>query len=384
MGKVRLKQRAMLVLLALCLVAAGAEAAEPVVAGYVFPQNALLQDGSVSVRGMTRINYAFANIQNGRMVEGAATDAQNLTWLVAQKKDHPALQVLVSVGGWLWSGGFSDAARTSQSRNVFADSVMAFLQRYQLDGLDVDWEYPGMRGAGHKFRKEDRENFTLLLRALRERFKKESERTHHRLYLTIAAGASDEFLQHTEMDKVQALVDAVNLMAYDYYEAGSDETTGNHAPLFTDPHDPKGVSADASVQAFERAGVPPEKLVLGVPFYGRMWGDVPDVNHGLFQPGKTVADAYAPYTRIAGSLLGHGFVRYWDASSSVPYLYNAEQHVFVSYEDPESLAAKCKYVRKRGLGGVMFWSYSDDATGALLGALDRGLSVAGGNTAGSR
>ncbi len=214
-------------------------AAEPVIAAYVFTQGLALTPGEIDARKLTRVNYAFANIAEGRIVEGAPADAANLAALTALKKDNPHLTVLVSVGGWLWSGGFSDAALTAASRAVFIDSVEAFITRYHLDGLDIDWEYPGMSGAGHAFRPEDKQTYTLLLKELRRRFDKIAGELHHPLYLTIATGASQEFLEHTEMGEVAKYVDTVNLMAYDYYEPGGDKTTGNHAPLFTDPDRPK-------------------------------------------------------------------------------------------------------------------------------------------------
>lgn len=346
--------------------------AEAVVA-YVFPENNLLAQGDIDARSLTRINYAFANIQDGRIVTGFSQDAANFKVLDSLKEQNQSLAVLVSVGGWLWSGGFSDVSLTAASRETFAQSVMEFLRKYQLDGLDIDWEYPGMPGAGHTYRSVDKQNFTLLLRELRSRFNAETARTHKRLYLTIAAGSSDDFIAHTEMKKVQAYVDTVNLMAYDYYEASSDAVTGNHAPLFTDPADPKKVSANTSVLAFEKAGVPAEKIVLGMPFYGRMWGDVPDQNHGLFQQGKEIPNAYAPYSTIVSAMLNKGYTRYWDAKSSVPFLYNAEQHIFVSYEDPESAAAKCAYVKAHDLGGVMFWDYENDPSGALVRAIRKAM-----------
>jgi chitinase len=348
-------------------------AAEPVIAAYVFAQNRALTPGEIEGKKLTRVNYAFANIAQGRMVEGGPADAGNLAVLTALKKDNPHLTVLVSVGGWLWSGGFSDAALTPASRAVFIDSVAAFITRYQLDGLDIDWEYPGMSGAGNTFRPEDKQTFTLLLKQLRRRFDTMAATLHHPLYLTIAAGASSEFLAHTEMKEVAKYVDTVNLMAYDYYEPEAGKPTGNHAPLFTDPADPKAVSADRSVREFEQAGVPARKLVLGVPFYGHVWGQVPAANHGLFQPGQPVPNAYANYAAVVSTMLGHGYTRYWDAAASVPYLYSADKQIFVSYEDPESLAAKCKYLKQQHLKGVMFWDYESDPSGELLDAIDTGL-----------
>jgi chitinase len=301
---------------------------------------------------------------------------QNYAQLTALRKSNPRLTVLVSVGGWLWSTNFSDMALTADSRITFEDSVMEFVAKYDLDGLDIDWEYPGLTGAGHPFRAEDKQNFTALLAELRARFDTSAKKTGRRMYLTVAMGAGDDVIAHTEMQKVQQFVDTVNLMTYDYYEAGSDPTTGHHAPLFADPMDPKHASSDETVRAYEKAGVPAEKILLGVPFYGRTWGDVPDTNHGLFQPGKTVAGVNGQYSAIVSGMLGQGFTRYWDDAAKAPYLYNAEKRIFVSYEDPESLAVKCAYVRSHKLGGVMFWEYFGDSDGTLLQAIDAGLGAA--------
>jgi chitinase len=347
-----------------------------VIAAYVFPRNTVLTADQIAAKKLTRINFAFANIDQGRIVEGDPSDAANLAMLVGLKKENPDLTVLVSVGGWLWSGRFSDAALTPASRARFIDSVAGFIARYKLDGLDIDWEYPAMAGAaGNVFRPEDKQNYTLLLKELRERFRKMQKPLHRRLYITIAAGATAKFLEHTEMAKVQKYVDTVNLMAYDYYEPGDDKIAGNHAPLFVDPADPKGISADRSVKEFEAAGVPAEKIVLGVPFYGHVWGHVAATNHGLFQTGGPVPNAYANYGALSTTMLSQGYTRYWDAKASVPYLYNPQKRIFVSYEDPESLALKCKYVIDRHLAGIMFWEYGSDPSGKLLDAIDRGFGV---------
>lgn len=352
---------------------AKAAPAKPEVIAYVFQRNDLIQPGEIAAQKLTRINYAFALIQGGRIVNGYSSDDQNLAALVALKQENPSLAVLISVGGWGGSGNFSDMALTKQSRSLFIESAVQFIDRHQLDGLDIDWEYPGQIGAGNRFRPEDKHNYTLLFNELRKRFDKEEKGLHRHLFLTTATGAASTFLENTEMGKVQKYVDTVNLMAYDYYEPTDDAITGNHAPLFTDPSDPKKISADRSIREFERTGVPAAKIVLGVPFYGHAWGGVEDVDHGLFRPGKPVANAFAHYGDIQATMINNGFTRYWDVAASVPYLYNSERKIFVSYEDPESLALKCKYVLDSRLGGVMFWDYAADPTGALLDAIDAGL-----------
>ncbi|MHB2009837.1 MAG: glycosyl hydrolase family 18 protein, partial [Acidobacteriaceae bacterium] len=134
----------LLLLLALALGAlsfpAQANSKKFVIAAYVFPRNMLLTADQVAANKLTRINFAFANIDKGRIVEGDPSDAANLATLVGLKKENPDLTVLVSVGGWLWSGRFSDAALTAASRAKFIDSVADFITRYKLDGLDIDWE----------------------------------------------------------------------------------------------------------------------------------------------------------------------------------------------------------------------------------------------------
>jgi len=307
------------------------------------------------------------------MVNGFDAEDANLAWLVRLKQDNPALSVLVSVGGWSWSGNFSDMALTKTSRGVFIDSVNEYIERNKLDGLDIDWEYPGQAGSSSHFRAEDKRNFTLLLEELRASFDQQEKGLHRRLLLTIAAGASMSYLSHTDMAEVQRYVDTVNLMAYDYYEPGDGGITGHHAPLYANPLDPNGVSADRSVMEFEKAGVPADKIVLGVPFYGHVWGAVERANHGLYQRGKAMGSTYVQYGDLTKTMLGKGFDRYWDPVASAPYLYNTESGTFVSYEDPESLAAKCEYVVKQKLAGVMFWDYAGDPDGVLLDALNKGL-----------
>jgi len=349
------------------------EPARPMVVGYVFAQDSQLLPGQIDAQQLTRVNYAFANIKDGRMVTGFAFDGQNFAMLNSLKKQNPDFTVLVSVGGWLWSTNFSDVSLTGESRKIFINSVMDFLAKYDLDGLDIDWEYPGMVGSGHPFRNVDSDNFTHLLKELRTRFDERSAKTHRKLYLTFAAGSSQDYLAHTNMKQAQQYVDTVNLMAYDYVEPGSDPLTGHHAPMLTNPADARNYSADASVQMFEKAGVPAKKILLGLPFYGHVWGEVADVNHGLMQPGKPVPNAYAPYSAITTTMLKQGYTRYWDPVAEAPYLYNPDKHIFVSYEDQQSIALKGSYVLAHKLGGVMFWDYSGDPSGALLTAINNSL-----------
>jgi chitinase len=136
--------------------AASSPAPTKQIIAYIFPKDRVIAPGEVAARKLTRINYAFANLQNGMIVEGFAHDAENFAVLNSLKRDNPNLTVLVSVGGWTWSGNFSDMALTRKSRNIFIESAVKFVQRYNLDDLDLDWEYPGMAGDNNRFPPEDK------------------------------------------------------------------------------------------------------------------------------------------------------------------------------------------------------------------------------------
>jgi GH18 family chitinase len=362
----------------LLAVAAGktsAPPAEKAIIGYVFCEDERLKPQEVAAEKLTHINYAFANIQDGRMVEGFKEDAGNFKLLNSLKARNPKLKILVSVGGWTWSGNFSDMALTSESRRRFIDSAVDFVERHKLDGLDVDWEFPGQKGLNNVNRPEDRENSTALLAELRAALDKAGKASDKHYLLTMATAAGDEWLEHTEMHKASAYLDFVNLMAYDMFEEESDPIAAHHAPLFTHPANPKKLSAASAISHYIAAGVPAEKIVLGVPFYGHAWGEVPATGHGLYQPGKALKRRIpASFQAIHDNLVNKdGFVRYWDDISKAPFLYNAQSMTFVSYEDEESAAIKARYVVDRGLGGIMFWQYAEDPDGKLLDAIRHGF-----------
>ncbi len=347
---------------------------EKAVIGYIFSNNRPLVARDIAAEKLTHINYAFANIKDGLMVAGSDGDSENYRILNSLKERNAKLKILVSVGGWTWSGGFSDMALTPQSRKRFIDSAVAFLGRHRLDGLDVDWEYPGQKGLNNTNRLEDKENCTAFLAEARAALDKAGKAAGKRYLLTMATGTNDSWIEHTEMNKVQASLDFVNLMTYDM--AGDwDPVTAHHSPLFTNPASPKGQSCARSVDLFIAAGVPASKIVLGAPFYGKAWGEVPPEGNGLHQPGKPVSEKLPTnFRELRANLEGKdGFVRYWDDISKAPFLYNAERRIFISYEDEQSIGLKGSYVKERGLAGIMFWEYNGDSEGKLLDAINRAL-----------
>ena len=332
----------------------------------------------IDAEKLSHINYAFADIKDGKINSYLDNDDYQYTMLDSLRRINPDLKILVSVGGWSRSTYFSDAALTEESRKIFAESALDFIERYGLDGIDLDWEYPGSPGAGNVFRAVDRENFTLMLEELRIQLDEQTAadgREDNPYLLTIATGASQGFLQNTEMHKAHQYLDYVLLMTYDYHTGGS-PVAGHHANLFRSQslHYTRG-SADQSVQWFLDAGIPSEKLVLGVAFYGRYWTGVRATENGLYQFAPGSDRGAAGFDRLREEYINkNGYTRYWDAEAKAPWLWNPDTATFWSYDDEESVQHKTDYIKARGLGGAMFWEYSQNLNGELLETLYNGLN----------
>ncbi len=333
---------------------------------------------------ITHINYAFVNVVDGQVhfdtsIDNTPLKKDDIFKLHALKTVNPDLKVLVSVGGWTWSGGFSDAALKDASRRKFAVSAAAFVDNYDLDGIDLDWEYPNSPGAGNVYRPEDVQNFTLLLQAVREELDRLSAQKPDRRHylLTIATGSNQHYVDNTELGKLHRYLDFLNIMTYDFYHGG-DHRTGHHSnfrPSSSPERDKNSIIH--AVELHVRAGVPLRKINLGIPFYGRKWTAVKSgENQGLFQEAESVGDIVF-YRQIVPCLRDNAYEQHWDEAAQAPYLWNPQEAIFISYENARSIAAKVRYLKEKGLGGAMFWEYSDDYQGELLDALDRVLAGAG-------
>jgi len=331
----------------------------------------------MDARKLTHINYAFALVNDNSEIyfQKEQQAAKHLAQLQALKAKNPNLKLLVSVGGW-GADGFSDAALTEDSRTTFARSAVNMIKHYGLDGIDIDWEFPGQPGPGIKYREEDRENFTLMLKTLREhidRLSNERGLTGDRRYLlTIASNDNQRFFDFTEMDKLHVYLDFVNVMSYDMFSVGS-ATTGHHTGLHQSGSDAPDRTTESAIKRHIEAGIPPGQIVLGAAFYGRSWTGVHPEDHGLFQPFDEWY-RFIHYSELMENYINrNGFQRHWDDLAKAPFLWNPDSRTFVSYDDPESLRHKAEYVRELGLGGVMYWHHSYDPSQELLGTLHETL-----------
>lgn len=353
-----------------------------VVNGYVGGFRGLVDVDAISMEKLTHINYAFVNVKDSMaFLTNLRTDSTNFRKLNERKREvNPDLKILISIGGWSWSGNFSDAVLTPTSRKLFAKTSVDIVREYDLDGVDIDWEYPAMRGAeGNVYRPEDKRNFTLMFKDIRAELDKLEKETGRYYELTAAVGGSKGFIDNTEMAEVGRILDYVFVMTYDY--GGRNGTVGHHTNMYSSEKDGSGSSVDQSIRDFLAAGVPAGKLAVGVGFYGKAWVAETSDNNGMGQrrvhPAQNQGVAQGQgggYTKIKDTMIGqNGYKKFWDKRAKAPYLFNRDTKVFVTYDDERSVGEKIKYIKKHKLAGIFFWEYSSDPKGYLLNTIDKKL-----------
>ncbi|MFA9378429.1 MAG: glycosyl hydrolase family 18 protein [Lachnotalea sp.] len=324
---------------------------------------------------LTHINYAFANIGSDLKITLGYpdTDPNNIKLLNSLKATNTNLQTLISIGGWSWSGKFSDVALTDATRTTFADSCVEFIIQYGFDGVDLDWEYPVSGGLTTNARRpEDKQNFTLLLQKIREKLDSRGAIDNKHYLLTIAGGTESSYISHVEITKLAQYLDYATIMAYDLHGMW-DSYTDLHSPLYgnNDISPQYKTSVDAAINLWLNASFPSDKLILGIPFYGYLYSSVSSVNNGLYQTyGGSNSISYQDI--IANYLNKPGYTRYFHSQSLVPWLFNGS--TFISYEDASSIAYKTQYIKSKNLGGAMVWELSQDPSGELLESLFNGIN----------
>ena len=324
--------------------------------GYVVDRdliNVTQEDANI----LTHINIAFGLVEDGRV---KTSHLKNTAQIARIRELNPDIKIVLSIGGW-GAGGFSTAVSSEAGQDKFAESALEAYNKLGLDGIDIDWEYPTIDSAGIDASPEDKYNFTSMLEKIREALPSDA-------LLTIAAGAGDYFIEATEMGKVQAYLDYIMLMTYDMASSGM---TVHHTNLYDSRPEINKTSVESSVNLFNQAGVPFDKLVIGAAFYSREWRGV-DAPHtdGLYQAKDGWPGFGAKFDDLHENYIDkNGYKKYWDDTAKAPYLYNGTN--FISYDDEQSIALKCAYIKRRGLLGIMYWEHSCDKTRRLLRTIGR-------------
>lgn len=294
---------------------------------------------------LTHINYAFALIKDDFETLDIKKSSR-LQQIVGLKSKNPDLKVMLSVGGW-GAGNFSEMAADENHRKKFCENCLAAVNQYGLDGIDIDWEYPSSSSAGISSSPNDIANFTLLMKDLRSVLGPDK-------LLTIASYAGVKYYNFAAAGQY---LDFVNIMTYDM-----GKPPYHNAALYKSSKTKN--SCDESVEKHHQAGLPYEKLVLGIPFYGKELNASESVDYIEIVSGK-----YDSYTRR------------WDNVAQVPYLTDAGGTMILSYDDEQSVGLKADYVKSKGLRGAMYWNIeADDASWTLSKTLASSLLDNAGTT----
>jgi chitinase len=348
-------------------------------------------DGSVPVSSipaseLTDVIYAFGEPGAGNVCHSPSREqAKAFSQLRRLRDAHPHLRLLLSIGGWAQAPQYSDAALTAGSRAAFARScIEQYVIRSGFDGIDVDWEFPVHGGIPqNRHRPEDRANVTALMLELRKQLNALGSARHRHYYLTIATptgrwqyGGAYDPSDSYDLRAIARIADWLNVMTYDMNNIFSPVSSFN-TPMREDVDDPAPAlqrrwnNVTAAVQYYEQHGVPAQKIVLGMAFYGRGFTGVRSKNAGLY---SKYAGGFqeTPWSVVkARFLTDHAWRKYWSRTAQAPWLYNARTHVFFSYDDPRSMAIKAAFVRRSHLLGTMFWVFGeDDGQQSLLHALE--------------
>ncbi|KIQ21061.1 glycoside hydrolase [Flavobacterium sp. MEB061] len=358
--------------------------------------------------------------------------------LMKLKEKYPHLKILISVGGWTKGQDLSPIAASPVARAALAADMANFIVKYPfIDGFDIDWEYPLSGGTDgtevingapippQKYSPDDNKNLVYLLKAMRQAMPNK--------LVTIAAGnnvrnVAKQYLgpsnraQYGMTEDISTYCDYITYFGYDFGGNWYDKTCYN-APLYAsgNTNDPLyGATQSESLdeltnQYLNVVGFPANKLIMGLPFYGKKFDNVANNGTNPNLPGLFVA---APRYIVSGctnpqnptgtwdgpaaceksgsieicDLVGNpvtnshayldpntmlvtptaasaGWVRYFDNTTKVPYLYNATLKQFISYEDKQSMDLKVQYIKSRNLAGGMVWELSQDTRGSIPNSL---------------
>ncbi|UPM44131.1 glycosyl hydrolase family 18 protein [Halocatena salina] len=357
---------------------------------------------------ITHLQYAFMRPEQDGSISGVGDSYgqrylfpeswHDVTTIADLNEQHPDVTFLISIGGWNDSENFSDAALTESSRQTFADECVRIIRDGGVDGVDIDWEYPG--GGGHPdntVRDGDQERFTLLLQAVRDALDVAGQEDGTEYHLSTAMSADPETASGLEHGTLSSLLDFTSIMTFDY-RGGFSDYTGHQSPLYENPADPASNSAEwnvsSALQWYVDQGWDPGQLNMAMPFYGRSFagveapsGDVGNgVDDGLFQnfsgtgsgsfPPDTQESGIYDYWDIATSggersggqvdLSQPGWETTYDDTAVSAWSYNQDESLVISHETPQTVEEKMAWLSNSDYGGTMLWALSHDTVDHTL------------------
>ncbi|XP_021725043.1 chitinase-3-like protein 1 [Chenopodium quinoa] len=324
--------------------------------GYWFPDSGL-PASNIDSTLFTHLFCAFANL-NTQTNQLSVPPECSSSFPRTVRQRNPNVKVLLSIGGGsLPSSNFNNMARQASSRKTFIDSSINLALSNGYDGLDLDWE--------HQSTVEEMNNLGTLLNEWRATVRAKAPN----LILTAALHYSPR-PNPVATFPTQAInnnLDFLNVMAYDFYAPA-----WSPRPYLTRPHaslrDPTStVSGSSGISAWMQAGVPANKLVLGVPFYGYAWQLSNPNQNGILAPSNggdtSVGQGTPSYRQIRDFISQRGATVVYNSTYVTNYCYSGT--TWIGYDDTQAISTKVTYARNTGLLGYFAWSLGQDQNWAL-------------------
>ncbi|KAI8456998.1 glycoside hydrolase superfamily, partial [Phakopsora pachyrhizi] len=330
----------------------------------------------------------------------------NLKVVASAAKSHN-VTISLSIGGWTGSKYFSSLVASEQSRKTFAESILRVVKKYELDGIDIDWEFPNQPGdEGNQISKDDSSNFLKFLSILRQILGPKA-RLSAAVSVKGFSGPDGQYL--TDLKDFGEVLDFITIMAYDIFGPGFSSVSGPNAPLFDTCNEPTAkFSVSRAIKNWISTGFPASKILLGIPGYGYQYqlldsslnksdfsgksnktsfifnqiskgaASSTNIKVSSFKGPKNCGGPVEGYNWLFKDLINcgllspdaekglNGFERHYDNCSHTPFLFNPSSKTLISYDDPRSLALKAKYSKSKGLAGINLFDATGDTQDQIL------------------
>jgi chitinase len=311
--------------------------------GYVYQQ-----PQKINYSLYTHLCHAFVVAdEDGKIRPGRSCPSQQLV----ADAHQAGVKVILSLGGWGWDKQFTAIVSKSASEDRYVDAVMAIVDKYDYDGIDLDWEYPDTqtKAAG----------FDRLSRRFRGSLDALGKQKSRRMVQTMAASAHPATLKWVANSTLLDTLDWINVMTYDYTGDWSSHA-GHHSPLFASSKPPgEPYSTELSLKHMLDRGIPANRLAVGLPLYGRSFA-VAEPYAALKKPAVRPAVRGGSYSHIAKLIKDQGWTRRWDNETKNPWAIAPDASAVIAYDDAESISLKTAWAMKQNFRGVFFWQIRDD------------------------
>lgn len=296
----------------------------------------------------THLCHAFVVAEK----DGTLIPQQNVPNHQLAREAHLAgVKVLVSLGGWGWDEKFAAISLDPLAEDRYVSAVMNLVDKFDYDGIDLDWEYPDTN--------IEIVGFERLARRFRQALDELGNKKNRQMLLTMAAAAHPTTLEWLDNDFLLETMDWINVMTYDYCGSWA-KFAGHHSPLFASSKMPAGevLSTEMTISYLTKRGLPANRLALGLPLYGRAFA--------VSEPYANTTTAPKPrresanYREIEEMIQGGKWVRKWDDETKNPWLISPDRSKIIGYDDSESVAIKTQWAKEQGLRGVFFWQIDAD------------------------